>query len=215
MRTLRASWRIFIAIVGLLLLLTACDNGSGPNSVKSTVTPSPALPPIPAQSTVSFTASGGLSGAYTINDTGRGSTYTTQSLRVVVGDQNWFFTMSYSAYAGPQTYSFSYTPTKPPWGSAGFSSKDGTKAWQLFPPAACQLAVTSDVALRPADGGQQYHEVKATFSCPSLSSPSGSTLTISDGQFDIVALVVSLPQPTETPTPTTTPSPTSSPTPSA
>jgi hypothetical protein len=201
-----ASWRIFLAVMGLALLLAACGSGDTPNGPQGTPTPTPI--PFPAQSTVKFTASGGLSGAYTISDTGIGSTYGNQALVVIVGDQDWFFTLSYRPYPGPGTYSFSNTPTSASWGSVAFSSKDGTKAWLLLAAATCQLAVTSDIDLKTPASGPQYHEVKGTFSCPTLTPPSGDPLTISDGQFDIVAQVVSVPA-TETPT-TPTPSPTPS-----
>jgi hypothetical protein len=203
-----ASWRIVLAVVGLALLLTACGSGDAPTGPTGTPTPTPI--PFPAQSTVSFTASGGLSGSYTINDPGTGSTYSNQALNVVVGDQDWFFTLSYHPYPGPGTYSFSNISTNASWGSVAFSSKDGTKAWLLLSSATCQLAVTSDIDLKTPASGPQYHEVKGTFSCPTLTPPppSGDPLAISDGQFDVVAQVAAVP--TETPTPTPTPSPTPS-----
>jgi hypothetical protein len=190
MRKPHAFWHISPATAGLLLLLTGCG-GIGGSTTTNTITPTPSIPPIPAQSTLSFTASGGLSGTYTFKDSGRGSSYTSQELVVLVGDQNWFFTMSYNPYKGPGTFTFSSVPTSPPWGSVAFSSTDGTKAWQLVPPATCQLTVTSDVALKNARGVAQYHEVKATFSCSSLSSLTADALAISSGQFDIVAQVLS------------------------
>ncbi len=208
MRKRHASWRIVLALVGLALLLTACGGDDSTNGPKATPTPTDV--PFPVQSTVSFTASGGLSGAYTINDTNIGSNYSPLALGVIVANQDWFFTLTYHPNPGPGTYTFSNTPTSASWGSVAFSSKDGTKAWLLLSSATCQLDVTRDIPLKTPANGPQYHEVKGTFSCPTLTAPSGDPLAISDGQFDVVALVVA--SPTETPA---TPTPSPSPTPSA
>src|ERR1051326_7578948 len=190
MRKPRAFWHTSLGILGLLLLFTACTGGNGAGA-SANVTVTPTTPPVPAQSTLSFTASGGLSGSYSINDPGRGSNYGTQALGVIVGDQNWYFTMSFRPYPGPGTYSFSNIPSSPPWGSVEFASSDGTKAWQLIQPATCQVTVTSDTAFKTVKGSPPYHEVKGTFACPSLTSTTETALAVSNGQFDIVALVAS------------------------
>lgn len=189
MYTPRAFWRFSLGMIGLVLLLTACTGGSGGSTTTSTPTPSPI--PIPSQSTLSFTASGGLTGSYAISDPGTGSSDSSQALGVIVGDQNWYFTLSYRPYPGPGTYSFSNTPTDSSWGSVGFASNDGTKVWQLLSPATCQLTVTADTAFKTGGSSPKYHEVKGTFACSSLASTTESPLAVSNGQFDIVALVVS------------------------
>ncbi len=193
MRTHRSYWRIWIAMLGLMLLLTACG-GSGTTSsttgANSTGTPhatstTPSPGSINTTSTVSFTASGGLTGAYTISDNTTGSNYSKSALAFVVHGQSWLFTLEYTGYKGPGTYTFKFTQSRPPWGKVALASSDGTKSWELTFSTSCQLTITSDTSLN-----SQYHEVKGSFSCSSLASQS-SSIMLTNGQLDIVALVVS------------------------
>ncbi|HLW03012.1 MAG TPA: hypothetical protein VKT82_30435 [Ktedonobacterales bacterium] len=189
MRPQRFSWAMWLSMVGLLLLLCAGGGGSTPSSTSTTSTNTPSSSGNthpPTQSTVSFTTSGGLTGAYTISDTERDSSYRTSSLTFIVQDQTWLFTLGNASYAGPGASTLTGLPT----GYIGLQSVNGAHRWQLAAPSICQMTVTTDTAL-PTGGGPSYHEVKGTFSCPSLASQSEQPLTLSNGQFDIVALVVS------------------------
>ncbi len=196
MKEQRSSWRLLIGIVGFVLLVSACEGSSGGPTGATSSTPTATSTPAPAtnassptKSTVTFTASGGLTGTYTISDNDRGSNYG-KALTILVGDQNWNFSLSYSAYTGPKSYTFKFDASNPPWGSLVLASKDGTKRWSLTPATSCQMTVTSDTTLA-AGGGPGHHEVKGSFSCPSLApiSTSAAPLVITNGQFDIVALV--------------------------
>jgi len=182
-------------MLGLMIILAACGGGS-PNSTTGTngtssphatnTAPSSGSGNIPTKSAVSFTASGGLTGTYTISDNNTASNYAKKAFGIVVQNQSWVFTLSYTSdYTGPGTYTIKFAPIT---GSVVFSSVDGTKRWELDPPSSCQLTVTGDTALNAE--GTQYHEVKGSFSCPSLASQSSSPLKLTNGQFDIVALVV-------------------------
>ncbi|GAC1350121.1 MAG: hypothetical protein NVSMB27_29620 [Ktedonobacteraceae bacterium] len=194
MRTHRSYWPICIAMLGLMLLLAACGGGGATSSTtgaNSTGTPhatstTPSSGSINTTSTVSFTASGGLTGTYTISENTAGSNYSKSALAFVVSDQSWLFTLQYSGYKGPGTYTFKYNRASPPWGRIGLASSDGTKSWALTFSTSCQLTVTSDTSL-----DSQYHEVKGSFFCPSLASQSSSSIMLTNGQLDIVALVVS------------------------
>lgn len=197
MHTHRSYSRIWIVMLGLILLLTACGgttssttgaNGTGTPHATSTT---PSSGSINTTSTVSFTASGGLTGPYTISDTTTGSNYSKSALGLVVSDQSWIFTLEYTGYKGPGTYTFTFTPSRPPWGKIGLATHDFKKRWDLTSSTSCQMTVTSDTALNTGGGSPQFHEVKGSFSCPSLASQSSPSIMLTNGHLDIVALVVS------------------------
>ncbi|MEO8971836.1 MAG: hypothetical protein ABI406_09595, partial [Ktedonobacteraceae bacterium] len=145
-------------------------------------------------STLSFTAAGGLTGSYTFSDGTPGSNYNKLLGLLVDGQihsQNWVFILQYSDYTGPGNYTLKFTPANPPSGSVTLLSNDNaSKRWSLMPPSTCQLSITSDTSLNTGGGSAHYHEVKGSFSCPLLVSQSSSPLTISKGQFNVVAPVV-------------------------
>ncbi len=199
MRKHRSYWHIWIAMLVLMLLLTACD-GSGTTSSTSgsngTSTPHPTSTTassgsINTTSTVSFSASRGLTGEYTISDSNTPSNYSKSALGLVVHDQSWVFTLEYTGYKGPRTYTFMFTPARPPWGKVGLASPDFKKRWDLTSSTSCQMTVTSDTSLNTGGGSPQFHEVKGSFSCSSLASESSPSIMLTNGQLDIVALVVS------------------------
>ena len=197
MYTHRSYWRICIGLLTLIIILAACGGTSNQPTNTSTPThpathtgstPGNTANP-PTTSTVSFTASGGLTGAYTISDNDRGSNYGKPTLGFILSNHSWRFFLSYSGYNGPATYTLKFTPASPPVGSVTVQSADGSKTWRLTSPATCQLTVDSDTLVSGLTGNAQYHEVKGHFSCPTLASTS-SSITLTNGQFDIIALVV-------------------------
>ncbi|HLW02399.1 MAG TPA: hypothetical protein VKT82_27335 [Ktedonobacterales bacterium] len=196
MRTRRSVWYTGIGVLGLILLLAACSPASG-NTPNSTTTPVAASTPSPAENTtlpasiVSFTASGGLTGAYTISDQDASSTVsasaTGHALNITVRDQRWNFVLGYTPYTGPGTYTAGYAAGSTSTGGISLVSADNTKIWRLLPPASCSLTIASDTALTV--GRTTYHDIKGSFSCASVASVSSNTipLTISNGQFDVIA----------------------------
>jgi hypothetical protein len=196
MRTHRFYWRIWIAMLGLMLLLTACGGGGATSSTtgaNGTSTPhatstTPSSGSINTTSTVSFTASGGLTGTYTISDNIQGGRYSKSAFTLSADNQSWIFILQYSGYKGPGTYTFKYTRASPPWGNIELANSGFSKDWRLTPTTSCQMTVTSDTSL-----DSQFQEVKGSFSCPSLTSQSSSStmLTLTNGHFDFVAQIVS------------------------
>lgn len=198
MYTHRSFWRTYLGLLGLLIILAACGGTSNQPTGTTTPTTHPATnaPSTsgntanpPTTSTVSFTASGGLTGAYTISDNDRGSNYGKPTLGFILSDHDWRFFLSYNGYTGPATYTLKFTPASPPTASVTVQSADGSKTWRLTSPASCQLTVDSDALVPGLTGNAQYHEMKGHFSCPTLASTS-SSITLTNGQFDIIALVV-------------------------
>lgn len=202
MSTHRSCWRYHAGLLGLLIILAACGGTTNQpgGTGTTTTTPRPATNATsnpgnttnpPTTSTVTFTASGGLTGPYTISDNDRGSNYGKPTLSFILSDKNWRFFLSYNGYSGPATYTLKFTPASPPMGSVTVQSADGTKTWRLAPDASCQLTVDSDTLVPGLTGNAQYHEVKGHFTCPTLTSSStSSSITLTNGQFDIIALVV-------------------------
>lgn len=198
MRMSRSYWHVWSGLLGLIILLTACGGGgntgsttSASNTVVPSVTMGTTFPNLvkPA-SVVSFTASGGLSGSYTLSDKDAASTIgasaSGKALNLAVKDQDWNFVLGYSPYTGPGTYTAAYTAGSNTTGGVSLVNTGNTKMWRLMPPASCHLTIASDTPLTVE--GTTYHEIKGSFSCPSLASLlSSAPLTISNGQIDVIA----------------------------
>lgn len=189
------SWYGWIIALALIVLLTACGGGSSGSSTATGGSKAASTPPTTStnastgKSTVTFTASGGLNGPYTVSDTNVLSNYSPKALTLTVESKDWIFLMAVNPYSGPKTYTVGV-----PKGTISLTSLTNGAvggSWHLIS-STCQVIVTSDVDTSPshATGTPQYYEIKGTFSCPSLEAQSAKPVALNNGQFDIMALDV-------------------------
>jgi hypothetical protein len=165
----------------------------------SQATPTPPLGHIVGM--VMFNASGGLNGLVTANlpdatppasSIQKGAS--SDVLEVVVNSAALDFELGLSPYPGPGTYNILPFQTNPTPGSYNGTVRVSNQqtSWSLHPSLQCKVTIASDVSLHRQALGKPLEEVKGTFDCPELDADSGSTapLKITQGQFDVYALVL-------------------------
>jgi hypothetical protein len=169
---------------------------------KNTSTNAKATPTTPPSyvGVISFTASGGLDGNFTINlpkaappasSVQQGAT--DRLLEVVVNGETMGFQLGISPYPGPGTYTLLPFQTNPAPGSYNgavrISNQQST--WSLHSGAKCEVTVTSDTSLNLKALDKSLNEVKGTFSCPELANDAGgeAAIKVTQGQFDVYALI--------------------------
>jgi hypothetical protein len=177
-------WHVWIGMLGLIITLAACGGGSATNPTSGGSANS--NPSQNFTSTLSFMASGALSGSYTFS-TAPGvaagaidKVSNSKTLSIGVSNQSLHFKVKFSPYTGQVSY---YLPS-----SSAFvevSNKDNTKQWTLVYPSSCQLNVISDTSLNTQGGGMD--EIRGTFSCSSLVTlnHNAEPIILSNGQFDL------------------------------
>jgi hypothetical protein len=148
---------------------------------------------------VSFTASGGLQGAYTIrlpdaatpaSSIQKGAT--ANVLEVVVSNGTMDFQLILSPYPGPGTYTLLPFQTNLTPGSFNGTvriSSSSQHSWSLHPPARCNVTIASDTSLNQQAQGKPLHEVKGSLDCPTLAADAGDAapIKLTQGQFDVYA----------------------------
>lgn len=149
---------------------------------------------------VSFTASGGLQGSFTISlpDTATPASSiqtgaSTSVLEVVVNNATMNFELELSPYPGPGSYTLLPLQTKPAPGSYNgtVSISSQQNSWSLHPPAQCSVSVASDTLLPIQVQKKPLHEVKGGFACAALASNAGgAALKVTQGQFDVYVEVL-------------------------
>lgn len=188
-------WLVLLGMLGIVLLLAACDDGESTNL---TIISTPSLP-----STIKLTVSGGVSGTYTIiSQNFRLSQYHPdqywRALTIDVADSAWEIIIAMPGshygvgnpplfYRGPATYALSAGH-----GEVSFASADHTKIWDFATgatSASCAVTIDSDTSWN-SQSSSATTELKGVFSCSQLNSDGPSLeppITISKGQFDVVA----------------------------
>ncbi len=145
--------------------------------------------------TVSFTASGGLAGKFTISlpenaipasSIQRGASVNV--LQIVLNNATMDFGLTLSPYPGPGSYMLSAFQTNPAPDSFNGTVRisDKENSWSLQQPAQCTVSVASETPLNQQAQGRPLHEVKGGFSCPKLvSSGKAAPIKVTQGQFDV------------------------------
>ena len=193
---------LLAAVVGILLGATIGVFAFTRKSPTTTSHATPTSTPVSYVGMVSFTASGGLDGPFTLNlpkatppASSIQESASAKVLEVVVNSASMQFELGISPYPGPGTYPLQAFQTNPDpksyYGAVRISNQQST--WSLHPPAQCQVTITSDTALTIKAQDKPLDEVKGSFSCPSLATDTGSanSLKVTEGQFDVYALVLS------------------------
>ena len=209
MRKSMSQWLFSLSLIGLLVLLAACDSGSTggvtsvPNITGTVHTSSTRISlsqsPI---GTLSVKASGGLSGSYTFKDpVAMGTSQITPmskskrlTLSVQQGNNGLALHITVLPYAGSGSYTLSnaYNTTT----SQTIDLTKGTKVWGGFirqaPHWTCLLTIASDtVAPVNIDGSlvTGFHEIKGKFSCSLILSALNTDppVNLTDGQLDLFA----------------------------
>lgn len=150
---------------------------------------------------VSFTASGGLQGSFTISlpDTATPASSIQKGasasvLELVVNNATMNFQLELSPYPGPGSYTLLPLQTKPAPGrfNGTVSISNQQNSWSLHPPAQCSVTIASDTTLSIQVQKMPLHEVKGGFACPALASDAGGAapLKVSQGQFDVYVEVL-------------------------
>jgi len=167
----------------------------------TTASATPTSAPVNIIGTVSFTASGGLQGKLSITlPRGAPAASSIQKgasdkvLEVVVNDASMDFELGLSPSPGPGTYTLLPFQTNPAPGSFNGAVRisNHQSTWSLHPPAQCKVTISSDTPLHKQAQGKPLDEVKGSFTCPKLATDTGSAkaLAITQGQFDVYALVL-------------------------
>jgi len=216
MRRLYYRWLVSPCMFALIFILAACGGGStGPttgsngngsaspttSTGNTTSTPTPTPTPV-GTSTVSFTASGGLSGANVItvpvesNDNQLITTPKNKTFKIVAIDNLMIFSLTVLPYNGPGSYTLSnkYFPDNSQ--NETLTVQSGQKAWggykRLSPSWTCPLTIASDTAATITVAGNPLpvHEIKGSFSCSMLLSALNTDppVSLSNGQFDVFVL---------------------------
>lgn len=149
---------------------------------------------------VSFAASGGLQGSFTVNlpkatppasSIQQGASATL--LEIVVNDAAMEFELGISPYPGPGTYALLPFQTNPAPGSHNGAVRISNhhSTWSLHSGAQCQVSITDDTPLSLKAQNRALREVKGTFACPTLANDAGgdAAINITQGQFDVYAEV--------------------------
>ena len=211
MRKYIARWLFTFSLIGLLTLLVACDDNSTSHTIS---TPDEAgkihtsstqtilsLNPI---STLSVTASGGLSGSYAFTDpVSVGSSQLTlmsKAQRLTLGvhaRDGLSLNITVLPYTGPGSYTLSNTYNTTT--AQTIDLTDGTKVWGGFvrqsPHWTCALTIASDSPASITIAGNAisgYHEIKGKFSCSKILSALNTDppLDLTNGQLDMFAHAV-------------------------
>jgi hypothetical protein len=188
----------------LLFLLAGCGNaGNSPGMAQKTPANTGSLEtgsPFPTDattvandvSTVGFTLSGGVTGAYVIH-----ASLPTSKLRhghreftVDVADEGMSIFLAFYGYHGPSTYTLSEDFNG---GDVRIDFDQGSASWDLSlrPKAQCTLTITSDTPTMYAG----IDRMKGFFSCPRLPSSSPNhpqrPVAVSNGRIDVAIIVES------------------------
>lgn len=150
---------------------------------------------------VSFTASGGLQGAFTISLPGAATPESSilkgasaSELEVVVNNATMNFELSLSPYPGPGPYTLKPVQTNPTPGSFNGTVRISSQqnSWSLHASAQCRVTIASDTSLTIQAQKKPLREVKGGFDCPDLASDAGSgaPLNVTQGQFDVYVEVL-------------------------
>jgi hypothetical protein len=192
MRPLYYRWLVSPAMFVLILILAACGGGSAtsPTSGGTANTPN-AHPSQNMTSTLSFMASGELSGLHTFSSApgvaagAIDKVSNSKTLSIGVSNQSLRFMVKFSPYTGPVSYNLTSRS-----GFVGVSNLDNTKQWTLVYPSSCQLNVISDTSLNTQGNGMD--EIRGTFSCSSLvtMNHTAEPIVLSNGQFDLALPLV-------------------------
>ncbi len=189
-----------LALVGIIIGGTigvlAFTHKSAP-----TASASPTSAAVNIVGVVSFTSSGGLKGEFTVN-LPKGATAASsiqkgpngKVLEVVVNSAALDFELGLSPYSGPGSYTLLPFQTNPAPGSFNGTVRISNQqsSWSLHPSAQCKVSVSSDTPLSFKVQNTPLDEVKGTFACPALASDAGSgaSIDVTQGQFDVDALVL-------------------------
>jgi hypothetical protein len=200
----KASNTRFILLIGALALVGIIIGGTiGVLAFTHKNTPTtnatPTASPVNLTGTVSFTASGGLTGSFnaSLPKGASAASYiqkgpTGKVLDVVVNSATLDFELGLSPYPGPGSYTLLPFQTKPAPGtfSGTVRISNHQSTWSLHPSAQCKVTITSDTALNIKVQNTPLDEIKGTFTCPTLTPDAGSAtpLTVTQGQFDVDAL---------------------------
>jgi hypothetical protein len=174
-------------MLGLIITLAACGGGSptSPTSGGTANTPN-SNQSHNITSTLSFVASGALSGLHTFSSASGvaagaiDQVSNSKILSIGVSNQSLHFMVKFSPYTGPVSYNLTSKSA-----FVEVSNMDNTKQWTLISPSTCQLNVISDTSLNTQGSGMD--EIRGTFSCSSLVTlnHNAEPIILSNGQFDL------------------------------
>ena len=185
---------LMICLLVLITSLVACGSSTSPSTSGSTGTVSPTNTPPPnsnsagnTPSSLSFTASGDLTGMYTFTAPPFHAQGTLQPLTsgtgkilsISVYNQSLNFALNF-LYTGPGSYKLvGNTP------NVQVLMSNGAKQWQLLAPSSCSVIVTADTPVTES-GGAKFDIIKGSFTCQSLKSDfgRGPAVSLSNGQFN-------------------------------
>jgi hypothetical protein len=200
MRKLFYHWLISLGMFGLIIILASCG---GSSTGSTTGTPgNGSTPSGDTTSTVSFTASGGLTGSYTLN-AGESSQLLTTSknkqltINAVGGGLS--ANIVVLPYTGPGSYTLSNKYFADNSQKETIDFQKGQKVWggyiRLSPSWTCSLTIASDTATTLTVSGQVYtnfRKIKGSFSCSQVLSALNTDppVNLSNGQFDVFAQTV-------------------------
>ncbi len=171
----------------------------GESSANNPATPTSGGNTGPIVGKVSFTASGGLQGKFSISlpETATPASFIQKGARanvleVVVNNATMNFELTLSPYPGPGSYTLQSAQTNPAPGSFNGVVRIGTQqnSWSLHSPAHCSVTVASETPLTIQAQNKPLREVKGSFACPELTgSGSAKPIKVTQGQFDVYAEV--------------------------
>ncbi len=206
MRRLCYHWLISLAMFGLIIILASCGAsntgsttatpGNGSNSTSNTTLGNDT-------STLSFTASGGLSGKYMLTapllqslsqleiTSQRG-----KNLHIDVQNDVLHIRLTVYPYTGPGSYTLSHVSAFD--NSESMILVKGAKFWGGRNPL-CPLTIASDTAATDAAAivkaygqGYDFREIKGSFTCSQVLSETHTdpSVDLSNGQFDVFVRVL-------------------------
>ncbi|HZU00341.1 MAG TPA: hypothetical protein VFA10_11795 [Ktedonobacteraceae bacterium] len=196
-------WLVSTGMV-LLFLLAGCGNAANSPEVAQETPVQTGLPetrsPFPTNatpratdvSTVGFTLSGGVTGAYIIQASSPTSKlrHGHKEFTIDVAHAGMSIFLAFYGYSGPGTYTLSEDING---GDVRIDFDQGSASWDLSlrAEAQCTLTITNDTpTLSPG-----IDRMRGTFSCPLLPSSSPNhprpPVTLSNGQIDVAIIVES------------------------